>query len=53
MEKENPYAAKDVVSRLLEAYDRGMWDADDDTIERLRDAFIEMEGEIEGRQDGP
>ena len=51
MEKENPYAAKDVVSRLLEAYDRGMWDADEDTLERLRDAFIEMEGEIEGRQD--
>ncbi len=51
METENPYATKDVISRLLEAYDRGMWEADDDTIDRLKDAFIEVEGEIEGRQD--
>jgi cobaltochelatase CobN len=51
METENPYATKDVISRLLEAYDRGMWDADDDTIDKLKDAFIEVEGEIEGRQD--
>jgi hypothetical protein len=28
-----------------------MWEADDETIEKLKDAFIEVEGEIEERQD--
>ena len=47
MKEANPYSTMDIVRRLLEAYERGMWDADEDTIERLKELFLELEGSIE------
>jgi cobaltochelatase CobN len=35
------------LDKLLEAISRGMWNAGDDMEEQLREAYLEMEGEIE------
>jgi cobaltochelatase CobN len=52
--QSNPWAAKDMAGRLLEAIQRGMWEADDDMRRKIEDAFIEAEGSIEGgRQPSP
>ncbi|HID19340.1 MAG TPA: cobaltochelatase subunit CobN [Methanophagales archaeon] len=46
-EQNNPWALEEVGRRLLEAYERGLWDADDEVIEGLKSAYLEMEGWIE------
>ncbi|MBE6527643.1 MAG: cobaltochelatase subunit CobN [Thermoplasmata archaeon] len=51
MEESNPYATMEMVNRLMEAYDRGMWNADPETIEKLKDLFMDLEERIEGLQD--
>jgi cobaltochelatase CobN len=43
----NPYALQNITERLLEAISRGMWDADDETKERLEQLFLEAEGDLE------
>ncbi|RLG23749.1 hypothetical protein DRN77_03855, partial [Methanosarcinales archaeon] len=48
-EKNNAYALEEIGRRLLEAYERGLWDADPDVIEGLKNAYLEMEGVIEER----
>ena len=48
-EKNNPYALEEIGRRLLEAYERGLWDADPDVIDGLKNAYLEMEGVIEER----
>ena len=35
------------LDRLHEAIDRGMWDADDDMREKLRDLYLEIEDRLE------
>jgi cobaltochelatase CobN len=47
--ENNRYAALGLVERLLEAEQRGYWDATDEELEQLRDAYLEMEGNIEER----
>ena len=47
MTSVNPYALHNILNKLLEAAARGMWDADGETLEELRQAFLEIEGEIE------
>ncbi|MBQ3685947.1 MAG: cobaltochelatase subunit CobN [Candidatus Methanomethylophilaceae archaeon] len=47
----NPYAMMEVVSRLLEAIGRGMWDADEDMKRRLQDLYEDLEGDLEGLND--
>ena len=51
LENVNPYALRQVAGRLLEAVQRGMWDADDRTKERLQDAYLRGEDAIEGMDD--
>nr|QNO57083.1 hypothetical protein LPILPELN_00015 [Methanosarcinales archaeon ANME-1 ERB7] len=46
-EENNPWALEEVGRRLLEAYERGLWDADDEVIKGLKSAYLEMEGWIE------
>ncbi|MGQ9499079.1 MAG: cobaltochelatase subunit CobN, partial [Dissulfurimicrobium sp.] len=48
MKEVNPYALQNILDKLLEAISRGMWNADQDMESRLREAYLEMEGEIEG-----
>ncbi|NPV61597.1 MAG: magnesium chelatase subunit H [Methanotrichaceae archaeon] len=43
----NKFAAVEVAERLLEAEKRGYWKATEEEMEKLRDAYIEMEGDIE------
>ncbi len=49
MKKVNPYALQNILDKLLEAISRGMWNADQKMEEELRDAYLDMEGEIEER----
>jgi cobaltochelatase CobN len=48
-EENNPWALEEMGRRLLEAYERGLWHADEEVIERLKSAYLEMEGWIEER----
>ena len=45
--ESNPFALRDILDDLLEAIDRGLWDASNDTRERLRDLYLEAEGLLE------
>ena len=44
----NPHSARSLIARLLEAEGRGFWAADADVVERLREAFSDLEDRIEG-----
>lgn len=48
LRKANPQAFQNVVRRMLEAAGRGLWNADPETIEKLRGIYTEMEDELEG-----
>jgi cobaltochelatase CobN len=49
MAESNPWALHGMAERLLEAADRGMWaQPDADTIDALRAALLEAEGDLEG-----
>lgn len=47
MMDENPHAMMDMLNRLLEAVDRGMWDAKPETLEKLKQLFLSLEERIE------
>lgn len=47
LQKSNPEAFKNVVRRLLEANGRGMWDTDDETIEKLRNLYSDADDLVE------
>lgn len=51
MEKENPWALQSVSGRLLEAINRDMWNAKAESLELLRQIYLEMEGVIEDEGD--
>lgn len=48
-EENNPWAMEEIGRRLLEANQRGLWEADPEVIEGLKSAYLEMEGWIEER----
>ena len=43
----NPHALHNIAERLLEAINRGMWNADPETKKKLEEVYLEMEGEVE------
>jgi cobaltochelatase CobN len=48
MSASNPWAAQAIAGRLLEAAARGMWsEPPPDTLDRLRDRFLALDGELE------
>ncbi|MFZ2472227.1 MAG: magnesium chelatase subunit H [Methanothrix sp.] len=47
LEKNNKFACGQVMERLLEAERRGYWNATGDELERLKEAYLDLEGEIE------
>ncbi len=47
MEQINPYALQNILDKLLEANARGMWNTDPDTIEQLKQTYLDIEGNIE------
>ena len=51
-EENNPYALEEIGRRLLEAHERGVWEADLDVIDGLKEAYLMIEGWMEDRMDG-
>ncbi len=51
-ERNNPYAAEEISRRLLEAEARGLWEADEKTLEELRNSYVEIESWMEDASDG-
>ena len=49
MRDVNPWALESISDTLLEAIDRGLWDADDPTADQLRDINLRVDGDIEAR----
>ena len=52
LRKSNPWALRDIVTRLFEAKARGLWERPDPAVlEALRDVLLEAEADIEGRSE--
>jgi cobaltochelatase CobN len=52
MRASNPWALRGITERLLEAASRGLWESPDDkTLDRLRQVYLDMEGDLEGLPD--
>jgi cobaltochelatase CobN len=47
MKAVNPFALQNILDKLLEAIGRGLWQADEEMTQQLRDAYLEMEGDVE------
>jgi len=51
LQKSNPWALRDIASRLLEAADRGLWSSPDpEKLDALRGAYLETDAELEGAE---
>ncbi len=51
MAQSNPWAARGIAEKLLEAAERGMWAAPEDTtLAGIRERFLSLEGELEEAQ---
>jgi magnesium chelatase subunit H len=48
LEKANPQAVHNMTKRLLEAHGRGLWQADEEVIEQLKQIFEDLEDRLEG-----
>ena len=46
-EEHSPWALEEIARRLLEAAQRGLWDADPEVLQGLREYYIEIEGWLE------
>jgi cobaltochelatase CobN len=47
MRQVNPHALHNIVDKLLEAAARSLWQADQTTLDKLREVYLDVEGEIE------
>jgi cobaltochelatase CobN len=48
MKRSNPWAARDMAERLLEAHQRGMWDqVESGVLDRLQEVALAMEEKVE------
>jgi len=49
MQRSNPWALRGVTERLLEAAERGLWaEPDAEVLEKLRQTYLDLEGDLEG-----
>ncbi|MEV0096344.1 cobaltochelatase subunit CobN [Streptomyces sp. NPDC050738] len=49
MKTSNPWALRGISERLLEAAERGLWaEPEAETLARLRETYLELEGDLEG-----
>lgn len=48
-EENNPWALEEIGRRLLEAESRGLWKADPEIMEQLKEIYLEIEGWMEDR----
>lgn len=49
MREVNPWAVESITQSLLEAIERGLWEADAETTDRLRDINLEVDADLEAR----
>ena len=47
MEEVNPYAEMNILNRLQEAIDRGLWNASEEYRQKIKDLYLESEERIE------
>ena len=50
-EQSNPWALRSIAERLMEAADRDMWQAPEDTLTQLRRVYLRAEAILEQRQE--
>ncbi|MFZ5453869.1 MAG: cobaltochelatase subunit CobN [Thermodesulfobacteriota bacterium] len=50
-EKYNPWAMEEIGRRLMEAESRGLWQADPEILQHLKDYYLEVEGWLEDRME--
>ncbi len=48
IQDNNPYAMLDIIKRLWEAQSRGYWSPDEQTLDRLRQMYVDAEAQVEG-----
>lgn len=48
LSRANPQAMRNIVGRLLEANGRGLWKADDEIIDQLKEIYADLEDRLEG-----
>ena len=54
MRQSNPWALHGITERLLEAASRGLWESPDaKTLDRLRQVYLDTEGDLEAGPDTP
>ena len=46
-EENNPHALEEIARRLLEAEQRGLWDADEEVLENLKNHYLDIESWME------
>lgn len=51
LRRSNPWALREIVRRLLEAIQRGLWNADDEMHRRLLDLLASLSGDLEDFMD--
>jgi cobaltochelatase CobN len=51
LEEDNPFAMMEMINRLNEAIDRGLWDASDEMKEKLNSLYLDAEEAVEGATD--
>lgn len=51
MRDVNPWALQRMTEILLEASQRGLWNAKEETLDELKKLYLDMEGELEDRAD--
>ncbi|HWR38741.1 MAG TPA: cobaltochelatase subunit CobN [Patescibacteria group bacterium] len=52
MQEVNPWALQRIAEKLLEASQRGLWQADETTRRQLQQLYLDIEGELEERGEG-
>ena len=49
---KNPWALRNIIERLMESVDRGLWEQpDEQRLEQMRRVYLRLEGELEDRTD--
>ncbi|MBO5270113.1 MAG: cobaltochelatase subunit CobN, partial [Clostridia bacterium] len=49
MTENNPHAFMKILEQMMEYSDRGYWDATEEQLEKIRECYLELENDIEGK----
>jgi cobaltochelatase CobN len=51
-QEKNPWALRNIIERLMEAVQRGLWEQPDEAqLAQMRQVYLQLEGELEDRMD--